>query len=71
MGGFVLKAKQGNKEITFPVNAKQLFYLINKGYLEYPQLRKEEIQDKNKADGLARFVTVDYKVFLFANTRLD
>ena len=59
MGGFVLKVEQGNKEITFPVNSKQLFYLIDKGYLEYPQIRKEEIQDKNKADGLARFVNVD------------
>jgi hypothetical protein len=61
MGGFLLKVEQGNKEITFPVNSKQLFYLINKGYLEYPKLREEEIQDKNKADGLARFVTIDSK----------
>jgi hypothetical protein len=63
MGGFVLKIKQGSKEITFPVNSKQLFYLINKGYLEYPQLREEDIQDKNKADSLARFVTIDFTNF--------
>ena len=59
MGGFVLQVKQCSKGIIFPINSKQIFYLINKDYLEYPKLKKEEIQDKNKADGLVRFVTVD------------
>jgi hypothetical protein len=52
MGGFVLEAD----DLTYPipVDAAQLFFLIDKKYVEYPKLPKEEIEDKNKADGLAR-----------------
>lgn len=68
MGGFLLKVTQGDKEIVFPINSKQLLYLINKGYLEYPQLRRDEIQDKNKADGLARLITIVQAIWFFVNT---
>ncbi|KAK5443440.1 hypothetical protein LTS15_010585 [Exophiala xenobiotica] len=54
MGGFVLHPS-GWKQ--FPVSAKQLCYLVAHGYIDFPELKKEEIGDKDKADGLARFVT--------------
>ena len=56
MGGFLLEVKHAAKVITFPIDAEQLLYLVNKGYLDYPVLEKEDIDDKNKADGLARSV---------------
>jgi hypothetical protein len=54
MGGFLLEAKQGDTAMTFPIDAEQLYYLVDKGHLDYPTITKEEINDKNKADGLAR-----------------
>jgi hypothetical protein len=55
MGGLVLQAPDFPK---FPINAKQLHYLVAAGYLPYPQVDKEVISDKNKADGFARAITV-------------
>lgn len=37
-----------------PLDAAQLLYLVQKEYVDYPALTKEDINDKNKADGLAR-----------------
>jgi len=51
MGGFVLASPDFP---DFPLDAEQLHYLISKGYLEHPNTDKELINDKNKADGLAR-----------------
>jgi hypothetical protein len=52
MGGYLL---QTPNLPAFSVNAKQLFYLIEKGYVEYPSLTKSDINDKNKADTLSRY----------------
>jgi hypothetical protein len=52
MGGFLLEAEDLVNPI--PVDAEQLHFLVRNGYLDYPELPKEEIDDKNKADGLAR-----------------
>jgi hypothetical protein len=52
MGGFVIQAPDLKYEI--PLDAEQLFFLVKHKYVEYPRLRKEDIDDKNKADGLAR-----------------
>jgi hypothetical protein len=51
MGGFILQTP-GWK--PFPLDAKQLHYMVSKGYLKYPQIDKEAIDDKDKADGVAR-----------------
>lgn len=40
---------------AFPVDAKQLLYLITNGYITQPTISKADIEDRNKADGLARF----------------
>ncbi|KIX08317.1 uncharacterized protein Z518_02973 [Rhinocladiella mackenziei CBS 650.93] len=54
MGGFILQTRDWK---PFPVDAKQLFYLIERGYVRYPEINKAMIDDKNKSDGLARFIT--------------
>ena len=41
-----------------PVNAVQIQWLADKGYIEWPNVSEDEIRDKNKADGFARLLTV-------------
>jgi hypothetical protein len=52
MGGFVLEAS--DLKSPLPLDAEQVFYLVKEKYINYPTIPKEEIDDKNKADGLAR-----------------
>lgn len=52
MGGFQL---QSPGFPTFPVDAKQLHYLVSNRYLEYPKLEPAVIEEKNHVDGLARY----------------
>jgi hypothetical protein len=53
MGGFALKSPNFP---TFPLDAEQLYFLVSKGYLEYPNIEREDIDEKNKADGLSRYI---------------
>lgn len=56
MGGFILHTRDWK---PFPVDAKQLHYLIMKGYVNYPdRIDERRISDKNKADGLLRTITL-------------
>ncbi|EGU78258.1 hypothetical protein FOXB_11231 [Fusarium oxysporum f. sp. conglutinans Fo5176] len=52
MGGFVLEADDLPHPI--PLNAEQLFYLVNNSYVDYPDTSDGEVKDRNKSDGLAR-----------------
>ncbi|KAI0973801.1 hypothetical protein F4678DRAFT_425898 [Xylaria arbuscula] len=54
MGGFVLNPKEGE---SFPLNAKQLHWLVLHRHVEMPSIRNEEIWDKSKQDRLARAIT--------------
>jgi hypothetical protein len=54
MGGFVLEADGLNRPI--PLNAEQLFYLVKKSYVKYPEITAGELRDRNKSDGFARSV---------------
>ena len=54
MGGFLVKMSDVVEAV--PVNAEQLLYLIRKAHMEYPEFDKKAIDDKNKHDGLARYV---------------
>jgi hypothetical protein len=51
MGGVIL---QPHKWKSFPIDSKQLLYLVQEGYVAYPKVSESEIDDKNKADGLTR-----------------
>ena len=43
--------------VPFRVNAKQLHYLITRGYLPYPNILLKEIWDKSKQDTVAKIIT--------------
>jgi hypothetical protein len=55
MGGFVLAPHESQK---FPVNAKQLHYLVTKGYIPMPEVTKKGIKDRTKADAFAKLLTI-------------
>ncbi|KAK4033808.1 hypothetical protein C8A01DRAFT_19314, partial [Parachaetomium inaequale] len=42
----------------FPVDSQQLVYLMERKYLELPDLSADDIRSMNNADGLARVVTM-------------
>ena len=53
MGGFVLHPPDSE---SFPLNAKQLHWLIEHGFLEYPVVSSDDIWDKSKQDRLSKFI---------------
>ncbi|KAL8689568.1 MAG: hypothetical protein Q9218_004786 [Villophora microphyllina] len=53
MGGFRLQTK--NRE-PFPIDARQLLYLVRKGYVQLPVFKPQMIDDKNKVDVLLRAI---------------
>lgn len=55
MGGLVLQTPDCQ---PFPINAKQVHFLVARGYMPFPDIREKTIKDKNKADGLARLATI-------------
>lgn len=56
MGGIVLLAK--GEKTPFPIDAKQLHYLVTRGHLKFPKLDKRAIADKNKVNGALRVITL-------------
>ncbi|KAK4201172.1 hypothetical protein QBC40DRAFT_324965, partial [Triangularia verruculosa] len=54
MGGFVLEAAES---VPFPLNAKQLHWLVINDHIPYPETDVDEIWDKSKQDRFARFIT--------------
>lgn len=56
MGGFLLEGP--GVETPFPVDAKQLLFLVEQGYVEYPEITRDDIDDRNKSDGFARWVLI-------------
>ena len=65
MGGFIL---QSPDFVPFPVNAKQVHYLISQGYLMFPTISKRQIEDRNKADALLRAITVLQTLWFVINS---
>lgn len=57
MGGIIFQPHDWK---SFPINAAQLQYLVEKKYVDYPQIAKSEIDDKDKSDGLTRPVKDNY-----------
>lgn len=55
MGGFILHTRD---QLPFPIDAKQLHYLVSRRYLQLPILDHRVIEDKNKVDGLLRTITL-------------
>ncbi|KAI6400659.1 hypothetical protein MCOR23_004718 [Pyricularia oryzae] len=61
MGGFVLETapdpEDDNSTISFPLNAKQLHWLVVNKHLSYPLTTSGEVNDKSKQDRLAKLIT--------------
>ncbi|KAL8721935.1 MAG: hypothetical protein Q9225_001491 [Loekoesia sp. 1 TL-2023] len=55
MGGFRLLSKDG---MSFPLDGKQLYYLVTHGHISEPDFDSRMIQDKNKVDALLRTITL-------------
>ena len=64
MGGFRFQPC-GWKSI--PVNAKQLHYLVTRGYVDYPRISEVYIRDKNKVDGVLRVITLIQTLWFVVN----
>jgi hypothetical protein len=55
MGGIVVATPDCT---PFPVDSQQLAYLVEHKYLELPDISVDDIRSMNKADGLARVITM-------------
>ena len=55
MGGFVLQPRDSK---PFPINAKQLHYLVTRNYTPYPSTTAKEIWDKSKQDGFQKLLAM-------------
>lgn len=51
----------------FPIDAKQLHYLVTKGYIDFPAIDEGKIRDRNKSDGLLRILTLLQTVWFLVN----
>ena len=54
MGGFHLQAEGFP---SFPINAKQLHYLVKRKYVAFPEFSAKDVWDKSKADGFQKLFT--------------
>ena len=64
MGGFLLHSPDYK---PFPVNAKQIHYLVGQDYITFPSLDKRSIVDKNKSDGFLRLLTLFQALWFIIN----
>ena len=51
MGGFMLDSPDCN---PIPLDAEKLFYLVDHKDVVWPKVFADDVDDKNKVDGLAR-----------------
>lgn len=63
MGGFLLQTNDSFP--TFPVDGKQLLYLLKTKAVAYPRITVEAIRDKNKSDSLLRLITITQVLWFF------
>ena len=64
MGGFHLQPPNWN---SFPIDAKQLHYLVQRGYVKLPNLEETHIRDKDKVDGMLRAITLVQTLWFIVN----
>jgi hypothetical protein len=43
---------------SFPVDSDQLLYLVKRNHMNLPEISEDDIEDRNKADRLARSITI-------------
>ena len=54
----------------FPINSRQLHYVMTKEYVAYPSIEENQIRDKNKVDGTLRLITLIQTLFFTTNMLL-
>lgn len=64
MGGFVL---QTSDLVPFPIDAKQLLWLLQRGYIQVPSPDPKFIKDKNKVDGMMRLIMAVQTLWFLVN----
>jgi hypothetical protein len=65
MGGFILESPD---MVPFPLTARQLHYLVEKGYIEYPkQITREAIENMNQKNAVVRGLTICQALWYFVN----
>lgn len=64
MGGFTLEPPDNP---PFPINAFQIHYLVENGFMESPGVESEAIWDKNKADAFARILALVQVIWFTCN----
>jgi hypothetical protein len=52
---------------SFPVDADQLLYLVEHKYVDLPHINEDAIKDKDKVDGLLRFITLVQAMWFIVN----
>ena len=57
MGGFLLIPAAGGSGKPFRITAKHLHYLVQRKYLDYPDVSQEELWDKSKQDTITKIIT--------------
>lgn len=67
MGGLHLRCPDHS---PFPINSRQLHYLITRGYAAYPSIKENQIRDRNKVDGTLRLITLIQTLFFMTNLLL-
>lgn len=65
MGGFILGTREHS---PFPLDAKQLHYLVSTKRMLLPRLAKREVEERNKVDGLLRTITLCQITWFMVNT---
>ncbi|KAI9798873.1 MAG: hypothetical protein M1833_004376 [Piccolia ochrophora] len=70
MGGVHLqfRDREASREPSFPVDCSQLLYLTSQGHISVPDISDGDIEDRNKSDGLARFITVVQSLWFTAES---
>lgn len=67
MGGLHLRCPGHS---PFPINSRQLHYLITNEYVAYPSIDENQIRDRNKVDGTLRLITLIQTLFFMTNMLL-
>ena len=62
-GGFLLHSED---TVSFPVTAKQIYYLVQRRYLPPPDITRKEIWDKSKADRFTKVIASFQAIWLVA-----
>ncbi|KAK3318837.1 hypothetical protein B0H66DRAFT_517213 [Apodospora peruviana] len=68
MGGFILKSPDFPQ--GFPIRNEHLFYLVEHGHLDFPNVSLKDIKDMNSVDSLSKAIVV-WQVMWFTVTEID